>query len=213
MSAPQGGYPPPGADAYGPGAHPQYDGQQQHPGYEHAGSPDPAGAPQPATQAGGRKKRAYAGQAFEYGTGANAALGGQNAGIAGYSGAAGAAPWGGYPSQPQQPGYGAEQTPGSPPAPMYPQQQPAPYGGVGGYQAPDQGYPAQPTPPGVGGITSQFGQMNMGGPQPPLVQHIPQRAQPLNQLFPTDLASQPFQVSELDLPPPPIILPQNVGHP
>lgn len=39
------------------------------------------------------------------------------------------------------------------------------------------------------------------------------RAGPLNQLYPTDLLNQPFNVSELDLPPPPIILPPNVGSP
>jgi len=38
----------------------------------------------------------------------------------------------------------------------------------------------------------------------------PARFGPLNQLYPTDLMSQPFNVSELDLPPPPIVLPQNV---
>ncbi|KAI9870514.1 MAG: COPII subunit, partial [Pleopsidium flavum] len=51
--------------------------------------------------------------------------------------------------------------------------------------------------------------MGMGGQtqqQPPThSQHRPQ----LNQLYPTDLLNQPFNVSELDLPPPPIILPPN----
>jgi protein transport protein SEC24 len=32
----------------------------------------------------------------------------------------------------------------------------------------------------------------------------------LNQLYPTDLLNQPFNVAELELPPPPIILPPNV---
>ncbi|KAJ5679775.1 hypothetical protein N7462_008019 [Penicillium macrosclerotiorum] len=85
MAAPQGGYPP-------------QEGYAQ-PGY---GSPDPAqqspvaaqGAPAPA--AAGRKKRTYAGEAFEFGSGANAALGGQPT--------AGGA-YGAYPQQPQAAGY------------------------------------------------------------------------------------------------------------
>lgn len=64
---------------------------------------------------------------------------------------------------------------------------------------------------GMAGVTNQFNQMNVGGAQAPPMQQMPQRSQPLNQLFPTDLGNQPFHVSELDLPPPPIILPQNVG--
>jgi protein transport protein SEC24 len=55
--------------------------------------------------------------------------------------------------------------------------------------------------------------MNIGGQA-----QQPQGAQPprpavLNQLYPTDLLSQPFNVSELDLPPPPIALPPNVSQP
>jgi protein transport protein SEC24 len=53
----------------------------------------------------------------------------------------------------------------------------------------------------------------MGQPQ----QQQPQMGQPgrpavLNQLYPTDLLTQPFNVTELDLPPPPIILPPNVSE-
>jgi hypothetical protein len=33
----------------------------------------------------------------------------------------------------------------------------------------------------------------------------------LNQLYPTDLLNTPFNVAELDYPPPPAILPQNVS--
>jgi protein transport protein SEC24 len=40
-----------------------------------------------------------------------------------------------------------------------------------------------------------------------------QKPQALNPLYPADLISQPFNVSELDLPPPPIILPANVIMP
>jgi protein transport protein SEC24 len=54
--------------------------------------------------------------------------------------------------------------------------------------------------------------MQMGGqPQQP---QMAQAARPavLNQLYPTDLLTQPFNATELDLPPPPIILPQNVSE-
>ncbi|KAF7713641.1 Protein transport protein [Penicillium ucsense] len=177
MAAPQGGYPP-------------QEGYAQ-PGY---GSPDPAlqqpsavppqGAP--PTGAGGKKKRAYAGEAFGFGSGANAALGGQPT--------AGGA-YGAYPPQPpvagyQQPTYGAE------PVPMQPAA---------------QGY-AAPSDPNVAQMTQQFGGMGMSEPH-----HMPpapaepavysQRHVPLNQLYPTDLISQPFNVAELDYPPPPIVLP------
>ncbi|KAJ3566134.1 hypothetical protein NPX13_g7252 [Xylaria arbuscula] len=58
--------------------------------------------------------------------------------------------------------------------------------------------------------------MSIGGPQqPPIPQQQQQPAQqprlPLNQLYPTDLLNQPFNVSELDLPPPPCILPLNAS--
>lgn len=171
MAAPQGGYPP--QEGYGqPGG-----------GY---GSPveQPAGTPPPAAQGqpGGKKKRAYAGQAFEFGSGANAALGGQP--VAG----------GAYP-QPQaqapmyqQPMYGADPSQMQPAAP---------------------GYPAAAPP--VAQMTQQFGAMGMGDPH----QMQPQSAQvprpvPLNQLYPTDLLTQPFSAAELDYPPPPIILPPGV---
>lgn len=66
----------------------------------------------------------------------------------------------------------------------------------------------------MGGITSHFSQMSVGGqpaPQPQQL-HMQQRAQPLNQLYATDLVNQPLHVSELELPPPRIILPPNVGR-
>ena len=223
MSAPppHEGYPAQAqaADPYATGGAPDSEGQQ-HSSHDEAGPHDASNTGQPWAQAaagaGGKKKRAYAGQAFDYGSGANAALGGQNSGLANYAGNP-SGPWeGGYPQQTQQPGYGVEQPSRLTSGPMYPQQQQQP-GAMGVYQPPDQGYPTSSGPQGAGGVagmTSQFGQMTVGGQQlqqPPLVQQIPQRAQPLNQLYPTDLASQPFHVSELDLPPPPIILPQNVS--
>lgn len=83
-----------------------------------------------------------------------------------------------------------------------------------------------PTGPATGAspdqMASQFGQMNIGGQQAPqFQQHMQQpqmQQQPpamhqvqMNQLQPTDLISQPFNVYELDLPPPQINLPPNVS--
>jgi protein transport protein SEC24 len=58
-----------------------------------------------------------------------------------------------------------------------------------------------------------LGQMGMGGAAQPAAQPQPAVARPavLNQLYPTDLLNQPFNVAELELPPPPIILPPNVS--
>ncbi|KAI9839753.1 MAG: COPII subunit [Sclerophora amabilis] len=223
MSAPQGGFPPQGYPGTNPSQQPQqFDGQQQP--YDNAVSPAQEGAPQSAAtsaaNAASRKKRAYAGQAFEFGIGANTsqAQAGQ-----GYPAGPDAAPYGGYAQQPQQPayqqpgyqqppyqqqGYGQEQVHAPPAGAGYGQPQVA---GAGGYQPLDQGYP----PPGagsgspMGGITNQFGQMGIGGQQQPHSQQMAQRGPPLNQIHPTDLMNQPFNVSELDLPPPPIILPPN----
>ncbi|OJD15810.1 protein transporter SEC24 [Emergomyces pasteurianus Ep9510] len=192
MAAPQGGFPP--------GGHPQDEyGQQQSYVEEQHGAADSPTQADPSAHGpgshGGKKKRAYAGQAYEFGTGPNAALGGQLQGGGAY---------GGYPA-PQQPqvyqqgGFGAE------PAQMAPQiaGQPEP---VGGYQAPVDPYPSQPV--NMGQVTQQMGQMSMAGQ--PAGQQIPvQRGAPLNTLYPTDLLTQPFNVAELDYPPPPIVLPPN----
>ncbi|KOS18142.1 Protein transport protein SEC24 [Escovopsis weberi] len=199
--------------------------------------------PQQADQAaqGKKKKRGYAAQAFEVGTGANAAVGGQMQG--------GAQPYGMQQAQQPPAPYGAalysqpdfQPAAGVPAAPGY-QHPPAGYGApqppalqqqqqqqqqqrqqpaYGGYQAPDQGF--QPlgaqAQPGVAGITQGMAGMHMGGQhqqqqqqqQQPMPPQMAQGARPamLNQLYPTDLLAQPFNVSELDLPPPPIILPPN----
>ncbi|KAF2195243.1 COPII component protein [Zopfia rhizophila CBS 207.26] len=72
---------------------------------------------------------------------------------------------------------------------------------------PAPGIPQSPQDP----LVQQFGQMNLG-PQP--VQVTPQMqpaAAHLNQLYPTDLVSQPFNVLELDQPPPQINLPPNTS--
>lgn len=165
----------------------------------------------PATSAAGRRKRHYAGQAYDFGAGANSALGGQQQGGGAYPGPSGPQ----VPPPQGYPGHAYGSGPGTPigGAPGYGQPPPA----VGGYQAPDQAYPvpgpAPPPPhPGIGGITQGMGNLAMGGQaqhQPPQMQNRP----PMNQLYPTDLLNQPLNVSELSLPPPPIILPPNVSPP
>ena len=169
-----------------------------------------------AGAAGKKKKREYAGGAYELG---------QNV-----------PPQGGIP-QPQydsNPGYGQQQqqppanydqvTPYGQPAfggynaaaaqqqPAYGQQQYPQQSGVaaGGYQPPNVGYPA-PAQPDIGGLTQDMSRIGFGGsPNPPPQQGQSNRPH-LNQLYPTDMMNQPFQVTELDLPPPPIVLPPNVS--
>ena len=199
---PHQGYPP--AESEGGYGYPS----DQQP--EHDGQVDQA-ANATSASAGGRKKRAYAGQAYEFGTGGNAALGGQQVGGQGYP-----APdpsygsYGQHQPQPgyQQPGYSGGYAPSG--TPGYGQQGQ----GVGGYQAPEPGYPPQgsaPQSPGVTGITQGMGNMGMGVQSHG--QPMPMHGRPqLNQLYPNDLLNQPLNVADLDLPPPPIILPQNVSQ-
>lgn len=188
--------------AYG---HEQYDGAAQQ-------DQDQKSAP-----AGKTKRRAYAGQAFDFGSGANSSLAAQGAQPQGQP----AQQYGGYPAtaQAQQPAYG-QPAYGQPaygePAPAAataPYGQPA-YGAAGGYQPPEPAYPG--TQPGVGGITQAFGQMGLGGQAQqsaqPSAQQPAQGSLQLNRLQSTDLISTPFHVSELDLPPPPIVLPPNVSR-
>ena len=208
MATPQPGYPQPGHDQY-----PQetYDANQ----HEVPENLSPAQGSAPAHSAGGRKKRHYAGQAYDFGAGANSALGGQQQAGGAYPGPPGA-PVGGYGQQgqpPVQPGlaYGSGQA--SPAfaagAPGYGQHSPA----VGGYQPPEPGYPTHGAPqqqPGMGQITQGMGALAVGNQaqhSAPQMQGRPQ----MNPLYPTDLLNQPMNVSELDLPPPPIILPPNVS--
>lgn len=198
----------PPSDGYGQ----PLDQQAQQPPYD--GQP----APHETTAAGKKKKRGYAAQAFEVGTGANALASGQIPVGQPYGAPPmqpGAAPYGAYPQAEPQPVAGVPSAPGY----QYPQAgYGAPQPGAAaqpayGYQAPDQGYqpPAGPGPaPGIAGITQGMAGMQVGGqPQPPQVAQ-PNRPNVLNQLYPTDLLTQPFNPSELDLPPPPIILPPNV---
>ncbi|KAL9110109.1 MAG: hypothetical protein Q9227_005303 [Pyrenula ochraceoflavens] len=195
MADPQGGYP---QQNYQDG----YDQQQQHHqgGYDaQAGTPAPP--PQQALAPSGRKKRAYAGQAYEFGAGANAGLMQQQQQApppgAGYGGGfdqrthEAAAPPNAYP--------GAQTAP----APGYGQPE---YAGVGGYQPPAPTYPTQG---GVAGMTQQFGQMGVDEKQPIPAQ--PSRGSQLNVLYPSDLLNQPFNVAELDYPPPPVVLPPNTS--
>ncbi|KAL9624312.1 MAG: hypothetical protein Q9160_001559 [Pyrenula sp. 1 TL-2023] len=198
MAAPQGNYPQ---------GYPPHDGYAQSPP-PNATSPDyaaqqaenPGALPQQSAAATGRKKRAYAGQAYEFGAGANAGLGGQQQNAGGYGG--------GFDQR--------THSAGQPPA-AFADAQTAPgsnYGqpgvaGVGGYQPPAPSYPGQPN---VAGVTEQFQQMGVGDKQqfaPPQAQ--PQRGSQLNILYPTDLLNQPFNVAELDYPPPAIVLPPNTS--
>lgn len=189
----------------------QYPDQQTMDGQT---SPPPQGAPQ-AAEYGKKKKRAYAAGAFDVGTGGNAQAPGGGMPATQFGAPAMSPGFGGYPQQPDpQAGFAAQQGyPGAPQQPGVPGAAPA----VGGYQSPDPYYSGggAPSTPGVGGITAGMAGMQMGGPgqpmqQPQQPQPMPQaRAGPLNQLFPTDLLNQPFNVSELDLPPPPIVLPPN----
>jgi protein transport protein SEC24 len=198
MAAPQGGYPP--HDGYAPHPAEAYN-QAQH---EATSPPSTAAgsAPAPAALAG-RKKRAYAGQAYDFGAGANSALGGQQQGGGAYEG--------GFTQQAHEAGYpqGGYQQSAAAPAqtPGIGQQQIA---GVGGYQPPAPIYPVQQQP-AVNSMTQQFGQMDMS--QKPVAAAPTSTSRPLalNQLYPTDLLNTPFNVAELDYPPPPAILPQNVG--
>lgn len=155
----------------------------------------------PETAAGGKKKkRAYAAGAFDVGSGANATVGGQPVG-AQYGMPAPAGPAYGSYAEPQQPLYGAQ--PGMPQQPAY--GQPQPY--------PDQTQPPQGVAPNVGDITHGMANMNTGGApmQPAQMPQQPSRPSMLNTLYPTDLLSNAFNVAELDLPPPPIVLPSNVS--
>jgi protein transport protein SEC24 len=67
---------------------------------------------------------------------------------------------------------------------------------------------------GIQGVTQQFSQMGMGGAAPQQQpQASAQGAMRLNPLMPVDISmqGQPFHVTDLDQPPPPIILPPNVS--
>lgn len=175
--------------------------------------------------AAAKKKRAYAGQAYEFGAGGNAALGGQQPGGGQFPAQAAPAAGGyGYPGQqpaqgqpqygtPQQPQYGDPNAQNQAPQPAYGQPQ---YGAPQpGYEAPAAGYPTAPQQvqqAGVQGVQQQFSQMTVGGgPQPQQAgAAVPQLR--LNPLRPVDISAQgqPFHVSDLDQPPPALILPANV---
>ena len=146
-----------------------------------------------------RKKRdRYAGAAYEFGA---------NAGLNQGGGAA--------PPQPAAPGYGAAAPGYGAPAQGYGQPSP----GYGQPAAPGYGQPAYGQPPAQdpNALGQQFGQMNLGpqGQGAPQLQQQQQQqpatAASQNQLFPSDLIAQPFHVSELYNPPPPINLPANAA--
>ena len=185
------------------------------------GAPDPEGGQDGAYDqsqsqaasmtAASKKKRAYAGQAYEFGAGANNAQ---------QLNQAPQQPMGGYgyqqPGQqpaygmPQQPAYGNANVQSPVSQPGYGQPQ---YGAQGGYEPPAPGYPVQGQQ-GVQGMTQQFSQMGVAGQQPQQAPQQPAAQLRLNPLQPADISmqGQPFHVSELDQPPPPIILPPNVSE-
>ena len=210
MATPQPGYPPNGQSSQEPYQQEQYDPNQ----HEVTDNVSPAQGAPPAATAGGRRKRNYAGQAYDFGAGANSALGGQQQAGGAYPGPPGMQPQAqqGYPgpvygSNPASPGMGG--------APGYGQPAPA----VGGYQPPDPTYPthgAHSGHPGTAQITQGMSNLAVGGQGqnlPLAMQGQVQGRPAMNQLIPTDLLNQHLDVSELSRPPPPINLPANVSTP
>lgn len=195
MSAPPG-------DGYGQYDQPVEYQEQQHYGEE----PQQLATPQTQQDAAvaKKKKRAYAAGAFDVGTGANATAGGQPV-AAQQGGPTNAPAYGSYPEAQPQPMYGGQQA--IPQQPTYGQQPPPIQPGYGDHLA----QPQQPHNPAVGGdMTQAMANMTVAPRLPPGAQQQQSRPAVLNQLYPTDLLSNPFSVSELDLPPPPIVLPNNV---
>ncbi|KAK6335361.1 COPII subunit [Orbilia brochopaga] len=182
---------------------PQGDPSQQPaaPPPEAAGSPPPTAA-HPAGH-GGRKTRAYASQQYDFAQGANSTLG--QPGLGGYppdqsyGGAPGYQVGGAVPAYNSTPGYGQA------PAEAQPLLQQPQYAQPMGYgqQPPTPGYPA----PDVAGMANQMGGMSIGGGQPGYGQ--PVTGGPPSSFLQTVDLMQPFNVAELDLPPPAIILPPN----
>lgn len=210
MANPQPGYP-----LNGQPGHQQYQQEHHDPNQQEVPEDDSRaqGGP-PAPAAGGRRKRNYAGQAYDFGGGANSALGGQQQGGGAYPGPPGMQPQ----PQPGYPGpvYGSNpSSPGMGGAPGYGQPPPA----VGGYQPPDPAYPTHGAPsaqPGMTGVTQGMSNLAVGGQG----KHVPQPMQgqvqgrpTMNQLIPTDLLNQHLDVSELSRSPPQINLPSNVSTP
>ena len=190
---------PPAAGGYGQA--PPYGQQafgQPAPTPQASGPPPPAGSA-PGPHGGRGKRRGYAEEQYDFGAGANAGLTPtQNPLYAGQS-------MGGYPNaQEQQQNQFVSPMGGASPA-----------GAQGGYGVPQGmsgvgagniaagGYESAGAS-GMGGVTQSFGQMGLtpaGGIQ---------KVQSLNPLFTIDLMQQPFNVAELEIPPPEIILPPNV---
>ena len=76
---------------------------------------------------------------------------------------------------------------------------------MGENQAPN----AVPTQPGAGGLAQDMDGVGFDRkPQPPPQQDQNNRLH-LNRLYPKDMMNQPFQVTEFDLSPTPIVLPPN----
>src|SRR5271155_2584280 len=103
MATPQDGYPGQGYAA----ADPYSQQSPQEPGFPATTSPPPHADQH--TDGAKKKKRGYAAQAYEFGAGANSALGGQTQGGGAFQPLQAPA-YGGYPQQPEtQPAYSAPQ--------------------------------------------------------------------------------------------------------
>lgn len=178
-------------------------------GYPPTGAPTPpnAGPPPPGSAAGGHggktRRRGYAEEQYDFGAGANAA------GTPSSQGGMPGVGMGGYPG-PQQEQQTQFISPMGGASPAMGMQQPG-YGmqpglsGVGAGNIQTGGYEL-PGAPGMAGVTQQFGQMGLGQ------QAGIQKPQALNHLYSVDLMQQPFNVAELEFPPPEIVLPPNVWH-
>lgn len=202
MATPQPGYPPNTEPN-----HEQYQHEQDDPNQQQI---------PPAPTVGGRRKRNYAGQAYDFGAGANSALGGQQQGGGAYPGPPGMQPQPQPPPGYAAPAYGSHPaSPGMGGAPGYGQSHPFP--AVGGYQPPDPAYPTHGAPSsqtGMAGVAQGMSNLAMGGQGQnvplPMQGHVQGRPA-MNPLIPTDLLNQRLDFSELSRPPPSINLPPNVS--
>lgn len=152
------------------------------------------------------RRRGYAEEQYDFGAGANAA------GTPSSQGGVPGAHMGGYPGPQQQHQQEAQFiSPMGGTAPAMGVQQQG-YGmapglsGAGAGNIQQGGYEPPGAPVGMVGVTQQFGQMGMGQ------QGGIQASQALNHLYSVDLMQQPFNVAELEFPPPDIVLPPNVWH-
>lgn len=204
---------PPLPQQYGQTPDPYAQQQQQQYGQPQGYQLPPPGVPTPPQGSipppppgtisghGGRgRRRGYAEEQYEFGAGANAA------GTPSSQGGAMGAGMGGYPAHDQTPQLfspmgGPTPSMGAQPGYGMPQGN----SGVGAGNISAGGYEPPGGAPGMGGVTQQFGQMGLGQ------QGGIQKPAALNHLYTVDLMQQPFNVAELEFPPPEIVLPPNAS--